>query len=159
MTRNSVGLVTNMEHPPHQLRDSSEEDHDLGDMIATLIAQGDIPGFSQLDGSVPSKKPHKEQMANKDRNFALAKQRFDRYYLRTTKSTSESDFERRFRMPRTLFSKIEQALYRKGEFKHMEDAARMSGIHPRIKIIAALRVLAYGMSFDKVHEPCELSES
>ena len=47
----------------------------------------------------------------------------------------------------------------KGEFKERRDATGKHGIHPLIKLIAALRVLAYGMSYEQVDELCELSES
>lgn len=63
-------------------------------------------------------------------------------------------------MPRRLFERIEQALWRRSEFRaDLKDATGKAGINPKMKIISVLRVLAYGMSFDAVDELCEIAES
>lgn len=72
---------------------------------------------------------------------------------------SEDDFERKFRIPRLLFARLEQELLGKGEFKERSDATGRPGIHQKIKLIAALRDMEYGMAYDQVYELCELSES
>lgn len=62
-------------------------------------------------------------------------------------------------MSRALLYRIEQELSGSGEFKILKDDTGKQGIQTGIKIIAALRVLAYGMDFKEVDELCELSVS
>lgn len=38
------------------------------------------------------------------------------------------------------------------------DAAKKVSIHPQMKIIATLRFMSYGMSYDQVDELCNMSE-
>lgn len=58
-------------------------------------------------------------------------------------------------MPRHLFECISSILNGKALLGHGCNATGRSGIHPQIRIIAALRILAYGMSFDQADELCE----
>ena len=137
---------------------SDEEDDDLDDMVAMMVTTGQLPGFGRTsaeEAPLERKLPDR----NKDRNFTAAKQCFDRFYFNDDKVYSEDDFERRFCMSRALFARLEADMKGKEEFKERRDVTGKPGIHPRIKIITALRVLEYGMSYEQVDELCELSES
>lgn len=136
----------------------SDEDDNLFDDIASLAIQGDIPGFGTDNSSDDSddELPAVARARNKARNFEGSYQRFHRYYFAENPVFNEQDFERRFRMPKRLFERIDAALRGRSIFKHREDATGKKGIHPQIRLVAALRILAYGMSFDQTDELCEL---
>lgn len=138
---------------------ASELNDDFDDIVAS-IESGDIQGFHPLSSDSESEEPPPKRARNKDRDFTEAFRRFQRYYFTANPVYSEADFERRFRMPRRLFERIELTLRGKGEFRaDLKDATGKAGINPKMKIISVLRVLAYGMSFDAVDELCEIAES
>lgn len=137
----------------------SDQDDDM-EAIATMIAQGKIAGFGELDNDDSDVEERCPRKRNKLRDFDAAWKRFERFYFSQQPVYSEQDFETRFRMPTAIFHRIEAALRGKGEFKvNSKDATGKPGASPRVKIIAALRVLAYGMSFDQIDELCELGHS
>lgn len=65
---------------------------------------------------------------------------------------NEQDFERRFSIPCSLPERIDSALCGNYLFAHRQDATEKKGIHPNIRRTAALRIFAYGMSFDQTDE-------
>lgn len=62
----------------------------------------------------------------------------------------EKDLERHFSMSRVLFEQIYRNLDGRGIFIHRTDSVGSCSIHPRMSIIAALRVLASGMRFPRL---------
>jgi hypothetical protein len=63
----------------------------------------------------------------------------------------EPDFERRFRMPRTVYEQIRSGVMRRGSFFHdSKDAAGVPSANPDQKVTAALRMLCYGSFADEV---------
>lgn len=44
-------------------------------------------------------------------------------------------------------------------FSLRKDAANRQGVHPRMRTVADLRILAYGKGFDEVDEVCHILES
>lgn len=106
-------------------------------------------------GDVEGKR--KPQDGNKNRDFNLAKLRFDRFYFPSNKVYSEIDFERRLRIPRLLCSRVEAALSGLGVFTEGRDTTGKEVINRRIKLIYALWMLTCGSSFDQMDELYELS--
>ena len=97
------------------------------------------------------------QRTNKRRGFEKGMRLFHDMYFRPSSIYDEADFERRFRMPRQLFERIKTDLLGRGLFVHRRDATGKRGIHPEMRLIAALRVLAYGVSFNAMDELCRMS--
>lgn len=127
--------------------------------VAALIALGQLPGIQPFEDS-SSDEERAPRRPNKNRDFDEAFKRFQRYYFKDECVYSEADFERRFRMPRALFERLEAAILGGPEFRRgARDATGKLGIDPRIKLIAVLRVLGYGTSFDQVDEVCEIAQS
>lgn len=153
--------VDGQEHDQRHLHleDSDDEDDDIFDQFAALVAGGHIPGFGMGDTHREERRERRRRARNKDRDFAHTAQRFNRLYFSQSSVYSDNDFERRFRMPRRVYRQIEEALTGNGIFAHREDATGRHGIHPRTRIICALRILAYGMSYDQTDELCEMSAS
>jgi hypothetical protein len=98
---------------------------------------------------------------NKPRDFNGAYERLLKNYFIGTESTyNESDFERRFRMPRVVFCNIWEKIKGKGLF--VESKTNFSGnkgIHPLVRLTACIRRLAYGDSADREDENLEMAES
>jgi hypothetical protein len=70
----------------------------------------------------------------------------------------EDDFERRFRMPRSAFSRIYEKIYGHGRFKESRDALGKGGIHPLVRMVACLRHLHYGDAYDREDENLRIGE-
>lgn len=62
-------------------------------------------------------------------------------------------------MPRPIFDRICQSVIGKSLFVRREDALGKLGIHPLQRIVAALRMLAYGIASDELDEYLQISES
>lgn len=62
-------------------------------------------------------------------------------------------------MPKSFFTRIEKVLTASGEFTDPNNATGKTEINPRIKLVAALCVMPYGLSFHQVHELSEMSQS
>lgn len=58
-----------------------------------------------------------------------------------------------------LFQRIESCLTANLVFKHQTDDTENRRIQLRIRLIAARRLLAYGVSFDQTDDLCELGET
>lgn len=63
----------------------------------------------------------------------------------------DRDLDRRFKM-RSIFQQICRKLQERSVFVHRRDSAGKLGINPEMRIIAGLRVMAYGMSYDHADE-------
>jgi Plant transposon protein len=72
---------------------------------------------------------------------------------------SEYDFERRFRVPRSVFNRIHDRLMGTHPFIHYEDATKKKGIYLLVKLVGCFRYLAYGDAFDREDENLHLSAS
>jgi hypothetical protein len=99
---------------------------------------------------------------NKARDFVGAYQRLFKNYFSTNPPSvyNETNFERRFRMPRTVFDRIRETIIGKGLFQ--EKTVNLSGekgIHPLVRLTACIRRLAYGDSADRDDENLEMAES
>ena len=99
-------------------------------------------------GSLPGKG------ANRARDFAGRFLRFKQLYLGQNPVYSAEQFRRRFRMRRELFSRIVDTMRAHDEcFEQKRDCTGKLGIHPIMKVTAALRMLAYGCSADSLEDP------
>lgn len=108
------------------------QDKDL-EVIVTLVAIGELDGFTAP---------------------------FERSYFKEQCVYGEENFERRFRMPRRIFNWFEQGIKNKSKFiGGSKDATGQQRASARIKVMAVLRILAYGMSFHQVDELCEIGET
>ena len=110
---------------------------------------------AQWGGSSVGKAP------NKQRDFAGAYDRLMRQYFSGDESVyNESDFEKRFRMPRHVFHRLWTRISGKGCFvQHFDVATKLPGVHPLVRFVACLRKLSYGESSDRADENLEISES
>lgn len=122
-----------------------------------LVAELIIGGLMDSDGSGNEIEMHRTRKPNKSRNFRDAYDRFQRLYFDEGAVYEATDFERRFRMPRSVFERICEGIIGRGLFVQREDATKKPGIHPKLRIIAALRIISYGMGYDQVDELCEMS--
>ncbi|XP_074340796.1 uncharacterized protein LOC141678368 [Apium graveolens] len=77
--------------------------------------------------------------------------RLYRDYFSTTPTYTETQFRRRFRMRRSLFLRIEEAVTAHDNyFTQRVDAVGVRGLSSLQKVTAALRILAYGTAADAV---------
>jgi hypothetical protein len=99
--------------------------------------------------------------ANKPRDFNGAYERLlKNYFMRTESTYNESDFERRFCMPRAVFCNIWEKIRGKGLFVESKiNFSGNKGIHPLVRLTACIRRLAYGDSADRDDENLEMAES
>ena len=102
----------------------------------------------------------RNKSANKARDFKLANDLVVNHYFSGRESVyNEEDFERRFRMPRSVFNRIHDALMGRDPFVHYEDATKKLGVYPLVKLVACLRHLAYGDAYDREDENLQMSET
>lgn len=102
----------------------------------------------------------KGRAPNMNRDFAAAYKRvLNNYFSADGSKYSEEKFERRFRMSRQRFSIIYGRIEGKGSFMVGHDATQLEGIHPLVRMVAVLRVLAYDAPPDSLDENLEISET
>lgn len=107
-------------------------------------------------GSVPGRRP------NKKRDFNLGLRSIMRDYFGVDGKDpvyDEADFERRFRVPRTVFMRIFDAIKDQPSFRQRINATGRPQAHPLQKVVAAFRVIAYGEAYDRTDEYVRLSRS
>ena len=108
----------------------------------------------QWGGSMPGK------AKNKNRDFAGAYTRLVADYFNGPDSVyDEADCERRFRLPRQVFDRIQSRIIGHGCFVQKMDATKKQGVHPLVRLTACLRKLAYGTADDQQDEYLRLSET
>lgn len=111
--------------------DGVDNDDDFDD-IAAMIANWELNGFRPLpesDSESAGLPPRKRPIERRD--FYTAYLRFERFYFCKYPVYLEADFERRFRIRRVLFDRIERAISGRGEFREgLRDATSKPGIHP-----------------------------
>lgn len=97
---------------------------------------------------------------NKGRDFQGAYEKIIRDYFNGRDSLyDEIDFERRFRVSRSIFTRINDAVMGKDPFIRKMDATKKLGIHPLVKLVGCFRFLGYGDAYDRMDEYLQLSES
>lgn len=115
-----------------------------------------VGGVRRYHGSVLARRP------NKQRNFARGLRSILIDYFGVAGNPpvyDEDDFERRFRVPRSVFVRVYRAVKDQPGFKQAIDATGRPRAHPLQKLVAAFRVLAYGESTDRPDEYCRISRS
>jgi hypothetical protein len=99
------------------------------------------------------------RMRNVERGFDDAINRLKYNYFGPTPKYNDGLFARRIRMPRAIFDRIDAAARTRPEFERNTDYLGKEGIHPLQRVLAALRMLAYGTAADSVDEYVRISES
>lgn len=158
--------------PPSATWTSSDESSDSDDddnAIVTLGMSNEVLSVGLADGNVPQSSGSRQtqpwggstagKKPNKKRKFAATMTHFNDMYFDNEHVYDERDFENVFRMPRRLFERICGDLIGHGIFVHRRDALGKGGIHPKMRIIASLRLLAYGYAFKTTDELCCMSEA
>ncbi|PXF42053.1 hypothetical protein BWQ96_08221 [Gracilariopsis chorda] len=110
--------------------------------------------YSQRGGFQLGKKP----------NATIERQRIDKHYFRQSNSVlpmfSEAVFERRYKMPRTVYKKLSSAVCKADDyFFQTQDALGILGVTADQKITAALLQLLLGMSAVAIVNCVRLKES
>ena len=93
---------------------------------------------------------------NKARDFEEGVQRIMGDYFNDGRVYGDVEFQRRFRMPRSLFTRVIEKISMRHFSVRKTDALGRLGVHPLQRITAALRMMAYGISSDAVDEYCWL---
>nr|XP_017233175.1 PREDICTED: uncharacterized protein LOC108207225 [Daucus carota subsp. sativus] len=95
-----------------------------------------------------------------DRNREEGHARLYRDYFSDTPTHTDTQFRRRFRMRRTLFMRIEEAVTANDNyFTHRTDAVGVRGLSSLQKVTAALRMLAYGTAANAIDDYVRIGES
>ncbi|XP_074327018.1 uncharacterized protein LOC141664959 [Apium graveolens] len=95
-----------------------------------------------------------------DRNREEGHARLYRDYFADTPTYTDTQFRRRFRMRRSLFLKIQEAVtMHDNYFTQRNDAVGMRGLSSLQKVTAALRMLAYGTAADAIDDYVRIGES
>jgi Plant transposon protein len=149
-------------------------EHDEQDFAVALwhqmmgLAALSICEDSHAGGSIPGK------AANKTRDFVAGHRRLmldyfwpfdaerDDHSGRFGPVYDERDFERRFRMPRSVFHTIFAAVVEDNEYLRLglkRDATGILGATPLQKVVAAIRQLSLGIGADAIDEYCRVSET
>jgi len=103
-------------------------------------------GRRRYIGSVPGRRP------NKHRDFRSGLRAIVRDYFGLDGSPpvhDEADFERRFRVPRSVFLRIYHAVRGRPFVAQRNNATGRPQAHPLQKVVAAFRVIAYGEAPDR----------
>jgi len=127
---------------------------------ATLTVRRDLQhgrvSKRPVGGSRPGRRP------NRNRDFDLGAHSIMRDYFGVGGEPpvySEQDFEKRHRMPRAVFMRLYAAVHDEPWWRRSVNATGRLQSHPIQKLVAALRVLGYGESYDRADEYCRLSRS
>jgi hypothetical protein len=143
--------------------DSDEERRQRVRKCATLVvasvAEASATPIVRMRGV---SRPGKAQ--NRDNGIAQGAVQIDRDYFNRAglipAPIAEAEFERRFRMPRSVYELLrEGVLATDGYFLQKQDAIGKLGASTDQKMVCALRQLAYGVSADAVCEYVRVSES
>jgi hypothetical protein len=97
--------------------------------------------------------------ANMNREFDDGLQRMMTEYFNEPPTHDDKMFARRFRMPRAVFDRIYKDVSARPEFVRKFDALGKPGLHPLQRVVAALRMISYGVASDAVDEYVRISES
>lgn len=124
-------------------------DEDILDLIASMIVKGEMPGLCTFqdreDGqSVPTKPFVRQRAGNKRRKINKVNDRFNILSFSLSIVYCDADFQRRFRMPKYIFYRMEQDIVGKGAFVARHNDTGRKGIELRTKRLPFLRLLDYG---------------
>lgn len=133
------------------LDDSSDDEN-----VNYMIASGILPGFDPAIVNQMASQPGKSE--NTKRDFQEGYHRLWNDYFCDTPKYGSRDFERRFRVPKSVFFKVYNAIHGKDIFVQRRDAAKKNGIHPLVRMTAALRIVAYGIAADAIDEYLQVSQ-
>jgi len=92
---------------------------------------------------------------NKRRDFAAGLCNIQRDYSGVNAEApiyDDRDFETRFRVPRSVFPRVYQAVKDEPFFQQRINATGRLQAHPLQKVVAAFRVIAYGKAADRADE-------
>jgi Plant transposon protein len=116
----------------------------------------------------------RSRAANKDRDFVVGHRRLmldyfwpfeaerDDHSGRFGPVYDERDFERRFRMPRSVFNTIFAAVGEDNEYQRLglkRDATGILAATPLQKVVAAIRQRSLGIGADSIDKYCRVSET
>jgi hypothetical protein len=105
-------------------------------------------------GSKPEKAP------NKKRDFGAADALLCQHYFSGPEAIyDEIDFERRFRMPRTVFNRLLNGVTGRGKFIQHQQLIGPPGITPLLRLVACLRIICNGTAADAQDEHYQIGES
>jgi hypothetical protein len=118
----------------------------------------DSSDASRRGGSVPGRAPNRDR-ALLQGAIEIDKDYFNRLNL-VTVPRLEPEFERRYRMPRSMYEKVRVGVLEVDPyFSRRPDAAGVMGASTDQKITAAMRQLAFGCPADAAAELVRVSES
>ena len=129
-----------------------EDESSDDDNIAYPVDAGIWPGrqaprnTNTLPGGQHGKRP------NLHRDFDGAIDRLMTDYFAISARYTNHEFERRFRMPRSVCERIFSGVNRKGIFVRIFDSINKAGVHPLQRVFAALRMLAYRVASHALDE-------
>lgn len=120
--------------------------------------------LARFRARLPQRRPgsYPGKLRNKRRNFKMALERILTHYFGFNGEPpvyDEKDFERRFRMPRSMFMRLYNDVKDEPWWQQRPNATGQLQAHPLVKLVAALRVLAYGDASDRLDEYVELSKT
>lgn len=144
--------------PSHIGNVMQDEDSSDDENFSYLMASDIVPVIKKAQSSSRRTGARLGKRQNKRRDFTGALRRLQRDYFGPEAKYSEVDFERRFRMPRRVFEKIYSTVRGKSIFVQRSDCTKKEGIHPLLRVTAALRMMAYGVAADALDEYLEMSE-
>lgn len=98
------------------LNDSDEEDDKLFEHVTVMTAEGQLPGFNWSDDFGVNDNKQRVRRPNKHRDFEAGYRLFQRFYFSRFPVYVGRNFERRFRMPRRIFERINNELHAKYVF-------------------------------------------
>lgn len=130
--------------------DSDSDFSDIDDIVAQMLLDGSFT-VAVFDESSDDDTP-RVRSVNKKRSFVSYDSRFNLLYFNQLFVYTEADFERRFRMPRSVFDRFMTGISGRDIFTQLVDTTHTRGSSPHMRVIAALRVLAYGKSFNEVDD-------
>jgi hypothetical protein len=122
-----------------------EEELEGGEAEPQFLQQHICVLFGLVDSSSEDEEEEKKvwggsrpgEAKNKNRDFVGANQRVMANYFSGAESKyDESDFEKRFRMPREIFERICQAVLGEGLFVQRYDLLGKPGIFPLVRLVA-----------------------
>ena len=130
------------------------------ELEADDIAIGMLMDSSSEEENGQINSARKGKSPNKERDFVGAYASVIKNYFNGIESVySEADFERRFRCPRPVFDRIQEALEGTDPFIQKKDALGKMGIHPLVKLVGCFRYLTYGDALDREDENLYIAES
>ncbi len=121
-------------------------------MLSSTLRNAAVEYFIQSE--------QKSRSANVHRDYEDGYRRFYEDYLDPESIYSDKHFRRRYRMPVSMFLQlVAKITAHDSYFKQKKDATGKPGIHPTLKIAAALKILCRGQTGDDAEEYLRLSES